>query len=679
MATPIQYIPQPIFSNVGVLQQQLAQDQARHDQAMANQLAMEDQFAQVPTHPTDIPVKNRVLGDFQNKVQDVVERYGGDYGAAAKDIARLTSRTRQNPFFQLAPERRRLAEEQRRRQQELGPYAITAQDVTAMPLQDPETGEWIDPSRLSSKVLDERLYLQQLQEDHKYLPKRVKEGSWRRDPNFPQILQRTRYKGILPNEEQAYAEQFYQELASDPDLPDETARRMASNFAHQLVLGTDTETRIDSSYGKDFGEMDNPYLNVIGLGAHPLDKDNMADTAKSYARMTGGDRSVFDASPNAMPGTSKFLSKTGNPVVNLTLDKLVEDNPEIKSYQRNLLGEDNTVFVPGAGNINLKNRFGIGNDEMKSIVAKAENRQKQQASEWESYRESGLGEWWVARPITEIAGRLGEFATNSFINNVRQVTEETLRKRNPDISPVQVENIADAVTKQYSNRASEANETIHNAWRNEVNVDELEDLLNFTTLDATKKGVDTQLSRIGNISDTFLTAENFEFLTGEHAEESPEEILEQYGNEVPEIVGIGGDTENGPLFVVRDKAGNKSIAKLNTRYDNVASLANAFGRPDLAQASVEQEYRKIFEDGSELPNGGIYRKSPSGRHVLQIDEGTVLTNEEVANIKKDLSEQGYELNLEIPDGYPEQPYEFNTITSLLEFKQNFLNNAGVRQ
>src|SRR6056297_2933089 len=185
MATPIQYIPQPIFSNVGVLQQQLAQDQARHDQAMANQLAMEDQFAQVPTHPTDIPVKNRVLGDFQTKVQDVVERYGGDYGAAAKDIARLTSRTRQNPFFQLAPERRRLAEEQRKRIATLGPNAILTQDVTATPLQDSITGEWISPDDLQSEVLDQRLYEQMLERRHGKLRGVTTPGEWRKSQQLP--------------------------------------------------------------------------------------------------------------------------------------------------------------------------------------------------------------------------------------------------------------------------------------------------------------------------------------------------------------------------------------------------------------------------------------------------------------------------------------------------------------
>src|SRR6056297_2139403 len=161
MATPIQYIPQPIFSNVGILQQQLAQDQSRHDQAMANQLAMEDQFAQVRTHPSDISAKNRVLGDFQTKVQDVVERYGGDYGAAAKDIARLTSRTRQNPFFQLAPERRRLAEEERKARLQLGPNYIPLASVTDKPLQDPTTGEWIDPTDLQYNYAN-RQQLQQL-------------------------------------------------------------------------------------------------------------------------------------------------------------------------------------------------------------------------------------------------------------------------------------------------------------------------------------------------------------------------------------------------------------------------------------------------------------------------------------------------------------------------------------
>jgi hypothetical protein len=255
MATPIQYIPQPIFSNVGMLQQQLAQDQARHDLAMQQQVAMEDMFAEVPTHPTDIPIKNKVLGDFQSKVQEVVDRYGGDYGAAAKDIARLTSKTRQNPFFQLAPERRRLAEEQRKRLAQLGPNAILTQDVTAAPLQDPETGEWITPEELQSQVLDQRLYEQQLERRFGKLGTKQTPGEWRRNAQFPWMLERSNYKGVLPVELQDVASQMYESLsAQSPELPESERRRISDNYANQLVQGSTIEERQDPEYLANVGK-----------------------------------------------------------------------------------------------------------------------------------------------------------------------------------------------------------------------------------------------------------------------------------------------------------------------------------------------------------------------------------------------------------------------------------------
>lgn len=675
MATPVQYIPQPIFSNVGILQQQLAQDQARHDLAMQQQVAMEDMFAEIPTHPTDIPIKNKILGDFQSKVEEIVDRYGGDYGAAAKDITRLIRKTRQNPFFQLAPERRRLAEEERKARLQLGPDYIPIESVIDKPLQDPTTGEWISGDELTYDYLDRNRVVKDWQESFGDIAKQQREEKI--PGRFPGYYRVRTYLGSKESELPQLIQDSYNYLKERfPNLPDSEAMAIAENQARQTSLGFKDKDIRDLDYiSKKDSETDSPYLNVIGLGSHPISKDDLTDRAKEYARMTGGDKSVFDASPNAMLGTSKFGKQTGNPVIDLIAEKIYEKNPDIKDYSKNILGKDERVFVPGQGTVDAKKKWGIGNEEFKNIISRAEKRYKQQSDMWESYRKEGLGKWWIARPVTEVVGRVGEILTNSFLNNVRKVTEETIAKNNPDMNPVQVEREAIAITRQYAKRSAEANAKIKEAWEKEVNVDELEDLLNFTTLDATKKGVDTQLKRIANISNTYLTAENFEFLTGDYAGEPPEEILDIYGDDVPEIVGVGGDTENGPIFVVRDKSGKKALAKLNTNYGTVISLTKAFGRPDLTQAAIEQEYRKALEDGSELPGGGIYRKTPSGKHALQLDEQNVLTNEDVLNIKNNLESNGYKLNIEVPKENLEQPYEFSTISELIEFKQNFLEDG----
>lgn len=291
MATPIQYIPQPIFSNVGVLQQQLAQDQQRHDEAMQNQLAMEDAFAQVPTHPTDIPIKNRVLGEFQTKVQDVVERYGGDYGAAAKDLTRLTSKTRQNPFFQLAPERRRLAEEERKARLQLGANYIPIKSAIGQPLQDPESGEWIDPAELTYDYEDRRRLQELIDEELGGLKTQTRESGLMGVSGRPEFLQSVTYRGIRPDEYDTVAGRMAEILkASNPELPDEIIGDVSSNYAQQYIQGQTISYQRDPLFGKEqpadpYGQP-MPYFvsqQEVEDGPRPMTKTILDNTAELSA------------------------------------------------------------------------------------------------------------------------------------------------------------------------------------------------------------------------------------------------------------------------------------------------------------------------------------------------------------------------------------------------------------
>ncbi len=258
MATPIQYTPQPIFSNIGVLQQQLAQDQARHDLAIQQQAAMEDMFAEIPTHPVDIPIKNKVLGDFQSKVEEIVDRYGGDYGAAAKDIARLTSRTRQNPFFQLAPERRRLAEEERKARLKFGPGYIPLGSVTDKPLQDPTTGEWISPEDLQYDYVTRGQLSEIAQDEFSDIMNRVDESGWYQDQQYPWLLKKNVTRGALESEVPELTNRISETLLrTKPELANlapEQLMDLSSNLAREMVLGTRTEERQNAEYLANLGK-----------------------------------------------------------------------------------------------------------------------------------------------------------------------------------------------------------------------------------------------------------------------------------------------------------------------------------------------------------------------------------------------------------------------------------------
>lgn len=131
MATPVEYTQQyiPTPSDIGMMQGQLNTMQSEYDAGYAAPLMFEQEFSQLPVTGDNIAGKQAVLGNFQNKVKGIADKYGGDYGAASKDIVREITRERQKPFYQLAPKHAAMAEEARKVKQALGPNALIKKDV----------------------------------------------------------------------------------------------------------------------------------------------------------------------------------------------------------------------------------------------------------------------------------------------------------------------------------------------------------------------------------------------------------------------------------------------------------------------------------------------------------------------------------------------------------------------
>ena len=111
----VRYVPQFIETDLGFYKDILDRREAEYEQAFAMPLEIEDMYANIPTVIDDIETKNEVLNDFKSRVEDIVyKKYSGDYAAARRDLAREVMKEKQNPFFKIAPERYRLAEEERR-------------------------------------------------------------------------------------------------------------------------------------------------------------------------------------------------------------------------------------------------------------------------------------------------------------------------------------------------------------------------------------------------------------------------------------------------------------------------------------------------------------------------------------------------------------------------------------
>lgn len=248
MATPIQYVPQFIPTNVGLMNQQLGQMQQRYDQAAAMMPQFEDQYGQMLVDPSDIEGKNAILGKFQGKVQDIVDRYGGDYGAASKEIARNISRFRQDPFFQLVPYKRALAEEERRKASQLGVFGITTKSVSDTPAYDPKTGQYASKEDLAYEVLDRRDLEQEWSRQYKDLGDDFEEYKLSESdiPGYHKIAKRI---GLDPNKVNEVAQDSFNYLKSlHPNIPDDVAASIASNMTEGLVKGTEYNYMRDLDY-----------------------------------------------------------------------------------------------------------------------------------------------------------------------------------------------------------------------------------------------------------------------------------------------------------------------------------------------------------------------------------------------------------------------------------------------
>ena len=83
------------------LQDQLGQRQGKYDTAYAGALAAKETMASQQAALQDLGSKNQIIGDVMGNIDKTIEeKYGGDWGRGAKEIARMVSSARQNPFWE---------------------------------------------------------------------------------------------------------------------------------------------------------------------------------------------------------------------------------------------------------------------------------------------------------------------------------------------------------------------------------------------------------------------------------------------------------------------------------------------------------------------------------------------------------------------------------------------------
>lgn len=177
------------------IQQQFDRRQGAYDQGYATALAAKDMYSGVEVGENDIINKNNIVNEFVNNTDRLVqEKYGGDWGRAAKEVARTVTDVRQNPFWDTAKILKSRQEEERQLVQKYGPKALQFKSVQGIGAIDPTTGKVRRPEELDFDVQEQgdwqgymKTVLQSINPDQYDLGLTETEKGYLRDGNWAGI------------------------------------------------------------------------------------------------------------------------------------------------------------------------------------------------------------------------------------------------------------------------------------------------------------------------------------------------------------------------------------------------------------------------------------------------------------------------------------------------------------
>ncbi|HKL44266.1 MAG TPA: hypothetical protein VJ892_03235, partial [Candidatus Absconditabacterales bacterium] len=143
----VQYVSQFDPGAEQLAQNVLKDKQARFDQTYAG--LINEYARQGDVFSLDTEFKEKQMNQFKGRVDEVVDKYNGDYGAASKDLARLIAEERQNPFYNLNKLHIQKKAEEMALKNKYGADAIVLNQV-------PDSLEEVanDPSKLDYEIYD---------------------------------------------------------------------------------------------------------------------------------------------------------------------------------------------------------------------------------------------------------------------------------------------------------------------------------------------------------------------------------------------------------------------------------------------------------------------------------------------------------------------------------------------
>ena len=218
------YDPIPVESLI----ESSARSQQEYDVGYAGALSAQDQLAQSLVGMQDIAAKNEILNQSIAGMNTTVkDKYGGDWGRAAKDVAAQITQVRSNPFWNTAKEADRFRKQAEELKIKYGPNAYIFNDPTKISVVD-EEGNLRGAQEFAPDIVEAGDYVQTVRE----LIGNVSDNKWQEYG-----LEQAEVLGYLKTGNiSAVTEERLANLAKDPDIQKAFLRFISNRILIQQIL-----------------------------------------------------------------------------------------------------------------------------------------------------------------------------------------------------------------------------------------------------------------------------------------------------------------------------------------------------------------------------------------------------------------------------------------------------------
>lgn len=600
MAIPLQYQSQFIPTDFGAVSNVLGmykQDMNQREQQFDLAQQMQDKaIANIYGIETLDPELFQQAGDaLSQRIEELVSKRGGDYGAAAQDISRLIAQESRNPIYGL---NKRKLEQTKLLEQAL------AKNPNLLPLQDPRkislTQKGLTPEDISYSVADPATIQDAIKDIYGERGNQIRQTG----------LKPSGTKGYLMSEiTRGLTDAEIQQLAQDPATLETLLARVpqlqgymdnpevADWFTSQVQEGLKgLKGGSQKQFVRDYTYESTNAPGGINWGAFPLPifndlvptekKENLHMEASPRLRSKTSEQIGFEKpSSEGYIGTQKLDETYADDIekytANFIENKLISEDPVLTNIQKNLIREEDYKNIPATYKQDVKENIHNWIEEANNIVS-GEN------------------------PLNQTI----PIALYNIVSKYLEDNYPELRKRDFAGNQSKLEEVTDKIVSSYtkSNALFKNNleKKVKSYYNNPENDKTGDMLLGFTTVSNFDDEQRKRLQRLNEINKEQILPSMFSFQAGDLKGLTPEEVQEVYSdedalNKYPEIVGIGGNEDTGILFSVKTPDNQVSIARLTTSPEYIYNIAQQLNRTDLLAKDIIAKSSDSFIPGKVIP------------------------------------------------------------------------------